>query len=67
MSTHPQLCDLVVGHSPTDDMILHPLKLVLKDLHRLSDITRLYEAAHEKDPKDGDTLEKLFGSYVRCV
>lgn len=62
-----QLCDAIVSHAPLEDVVMHPLKIVLKDLHRLQDITRLYEAAHERNPKDPDTLLQLCASYIRCM
>ena len=60
-----QLCDEVVGHAPLDSGLMHPLKIVLKDLNRLSDLTRVYEVSHEQNPKDVSTMEGLFCAYAR--
>ena len=61
------MCDDLLGHASLDEGCLHPLKLVLRNLHRLHDITRVYEAAHAAHPHDEGTMLDLFASYVRCV
>eukprot|EP00983_Pelagomonas_calceolata_P125658 1161226-Pelagomonas_calceolata.AAC.3 len=60
-----QICDEILSHHPLDEDCLHPLKLVLRNLHRLQDITRIYEAAHAAHPNDEGTAIDLFASYVR--
>jgi hypothetical protein len=62
-----QLCDEILLRPMLDEAVLHPLKIVLKELHRGHDIRRVYEAAHEHDPGNVEVMEALFGAYVRQV
>jgi hypothetical protein len=50
-----------------DDSVLHPLRIVLKELGRGADIVRMYEAAFQRDPHNTDLLEGLFSAYARCA
>ncbi|KAJ9518489.1 hypothetical protein QJQ45_018512 [Haematococcus lacustris] len=60
-----QLCDLLIGQPRVDEEAWHPLKIVLKDLQRPHDITRMYEAALSQAPGDPTIMQALFTCYAR--
>jgi hypothetical protein len=60
-----QICDDVLAQPTLDDNILHPMRLVLKELGRGADNVRMYEAAFQQNPHNTDLLEGLFSAYAR--
>ncbi|KAJ9518800.1 hypothetical protein QJQ45_026089, partial [Haematococcus lacustris] len=60
-----QLCDRLLGQPRVDEEAWHPLKIVLKDLQRPHDITRMYEAALSQAPGDPTIMQALFTCYAR--
>ncbi|MEW5318613.1 MAG: hypothetical protein WDW38_009823 [Sanguina aurantia] len=60
-----QVCDEALASKPSDEHTLHTLVIVLKGAKRLTDITRMYEVALEKQPGSVPILNGLFSGYLR--
>ncbi|GMH32631.1 hypothetical protein BSKO_00465 [Bryopsis sp. KO-2023] len=60
-----QICEEVRSTVPTDDHILHTLCIVYRSTGNLHCLTQAYAAACEKEPKNFELLQGLFGCYVR--
>ena len=61
-----QLCDEAVAAYPCDETTLNTLSMALKAVGRPQDITRTYEAACDKAPRNADLLRGLFAAHARC-
>lgn len=60
-----QVCDEVLASKPSDEHTLYTLVLLLKGAKRSTDITKMYEAASEKQPGSVPIMNGLFGGYLR--
>lgn len=60
-----QVCDDLMACVPLEPWTLHTVKLLLRDLHRWSDLTKVYQSAVDSEPNNPDLLMGLYGAHAR--
>ena len=62
-----QLCDELRKEAPTEEHVLHTVRLVYGRANRVAEVTAMYQAAAAAAPDRPELLEGVFAAHIRCI
>jgi hypothetical protein len=60
-----QLCDELRKEAPTEEHVLHTVRLVYGRANRVAEVTAMYQAAAAAAPDRPELLEGVFAAHIR--